>query len=127
MRTDGDSADQILSTPDRGAEALRRFHAVDALIQEQRSSQSKKGTVYFAAAGPVAIKIGVASDPVRRIRELQRGNHREIVLLATTKGGRLAERHYHQRFAAHQIRAEWFERCPEIEAEIARLKAEAEV
>ena len=40
---------------------------------------------------------------------------------AVTTGGLWAERDYHKRFAQWWMRGEWFERCPEIEAEIARL------
>jgi hypothetical protein len=38
-----------------------------------------------------------------------------------TAGGLHVELEYHQRFRAHHLRGEWFERCPEIEAEIERL------
>jgi hypothetical protein len=31
------------------------------------------------------------------------------------------EKMYHRRFAHRRLHGEWFERCPEIEAEIERL------
>ena len=35
---------------------------------------------------------------------------------------RTHEQAYHRKFRNHHMRGEWFERCPEIEAEIERLR-----
>lgn len=77
--------------------------------------------VYFMASKDGPIKIGRALFPEQRLKEVQLGYPYPLELLATTPGGAGAERSYHQRFAAHRLNGEWFERCPEILAEIERL------
>lgn len=79
-----------------------------------------KRLVYFITDG-LMVKIGVAKRPELRLREMQFGHPRLLRLLATTEGDVPAERRYHQAFAAHRIRGEWFSLCPEIEAEIERI------
>lgn len=116
------AGDATIDPQDEAGAALHHVQALFACDYGNRLSRSKVGLVYFAAAGDEVVKIGVASDPLVRLRELQSGNHLEIQLLATVKGGRVAERAYHERFARDHIRGEWFKRTPEIEAEIARLQ-----
>lgn len=79
-----------------------------------------KQSVYFITDG-FMVKIGVAKRPECRLREMQVGHASQLRLLATTEGGVPLERRYHQRFAAHRIRGEWFRLCPEIKAEVERL------
>lgn len=42
-------------------------------------------------------------------------------ILALRNGAKAREVAYHEQFSEHRLHGEWFERCPEIEAEIARL------
>ncbi|WOF43809.1 GIY-YIG nuclease family protein [Sphingopyxis indica] len=77
--------------------------------------------IYFLgwAGGP--IKIGYARNLGRRWQEIQIAAPYPISIWAAVKGDRRLEREYHHRFRAHRLRGEWFDRVPEIEAEMARL------
>lgn len=56
------------------------------------------------------IKIGWASDPIRRIADMQTGNPSHLVLLATMEGGESIESSLHERFQCLHYRGEWFRR-----------------
>lgn len=77
--------------------------------------------LYFIGADEGPVKIGVAQHPEKRLRQLQTAYPFPLKLLAVVKGAAPQEPEYHGRFAAHRLRGEWFERCPEILAEIERL------
>ena len=79
--------------------------------------------VYFIAGETGPVKIGVAVDPQKRLSGLQTSHPIPLAILAVTPGSVQVEREYHQRFAAHRVRGEWFTRAPEIVAEIERLAA----
>lgn len=85
----------------------------------------KIGTVYFIGAengGP--IKIGFTTNVQTRLGRLQVGSPARLEILALAHDRpRSAECGYHFRFRAFRLHGEWFERVPEIEAEIARLSA----
>lgn len=78
-------------------------------------------SVYFIGAEDGPVKIGRAFVPEQRLKEIQCGYPYPLKVLATIKGGRGLERAYHERFAAHRLNGEWFERHPDILAEIERL------
>jgi hypothetical protein len=78
--------------------------------------------VYFVQVGEAgAIKIGIARDPASRLASLQTGHHEDLHIRALTHGGAEQERAYHEQFAAHRLRGEWFAPHPDILAEIERL------
>lgn len=82
------------------------------------------GFCYFiGAVGMSLVKIGYAANVKARLNHMQVNSPVELVLLAVAPGGAYRERAYHFQFGEHRVRGEWFERCPEIEAEIARLAA----
>jgi hypothetical protein len=96
----------------------------DALFGKRRLEPAKEpspGFVYFIGGDVGAVKIGFAVNPDLRIRDLQCGSPIPLRILARVAGMPQDERDYHKRFKAHRLHREWFERCPEIEAEIARL------
>lgn len=79
----------------------------------------EKGYVYFiqqgGAEGPV--KIGHATDPVKRLKMLQTGSPYPLALLATfgvddMKG---QERNLHQQFKHVRMAGEWFKWCEELQ------------
>ena len=69
--------------------------------------------VYFISDGD-AIKIGLSKTPKGRLRTLQTGHPRELVLLASLEGSRRLEREIHERFANLRLRGEWFRDDGEI-------------
>jgi hypothetical protein len=80
--------------------------------------------VYFVGGKTGPVKIGFTQQPMReRLKCIQNGSPIKLHVLATLNCTRINERLYHKRFAAFRLHGEWFERCPEIEAEIARLNA----
>lgn len=86
----------------------------------ERSRREKLGNLYFVTAGN-AVKIGRTTNMDVRLRHIQAHNHEEVKCVLFLKGEGWRERDYHRKFKSRHIRGEWFERCAEIEAEIARL------
>lgn len=65
--------------------------------------------VYFAQAGENGpIKIGFATNVVRRMWELQVNSPDRIQALGTIEGDQTAERALHRRFSEDRISGEWF-------------------
>lgn len=67
--------------------------------------------VYFIDDG-TAVKIGIALDPLARLDALQTGNPRRLDLIGSIEGDLGDERVLHDRFAAHRLVGEWFDRRP---------------
>lgn len=88
---------------------------------KERLKREGKVKVYFIGSDMGPIKIGMAIDPKKRIKELQTSHPAKLEILATCPGGQPQEAAYHQQFAAHRLNGEWFERHPDILAEIERL------
>ena len=102
------------------------------LLQEQRDERERRKvgrgkkqwlTVIYFIRAPGAVKIGMAKDANRRLTVLQTSHPDNLELVATCEGGRALETEYHQRFADHRIRGEWFSPHPDILSEITRLNA----
>jgi hypothetical protein len=75
--------------------------------------------VYFIRAGVDGpVKIGIAREPLKRLRDLQVANPVELRLLAVTDGGRAAEVMLHRTFRESRVRGEWFEMSSRLEAVI---------
>ena len=83
----------------------------------------RKPVVYFVQAENGLIKIGSTNYIEDRMKSLSSQSPLGLTLLATVRGDRAKEFAYHLRFAAHRLHGEWFQRCPEIEAEIERLNS----
>lgn len=78
--------------------------------------------VYFIGTADGPVKIGMTCDVRRRLKELRTERAERLAVLALVKdGGSFAEMRYHSRFAPYRLSGEWYQRCPEIEAEIERL------
>jgi len=117
-------------TTDRAvAEAyLARFAERTEIVPGARYDAPRPSLlVYFVGGDVGGVKIGTTRDIRKRLVDLQCGSPIPLRLLASCAGGNSVELAYHRRFAAHRLHGEWFERHDELEAEIARLKAEAEV
>lgn len=82
----------------------------------------RRGLTYFIGGDVGAIKIGRSVNLEVRLKDIQACSPIPIRILATRQGVD-RERLYHKRFASFRLHGEWFDRCPEIEAEIARLNA----
>lgn len=98
---------------------LACYAEVERLASE--AAQSEQRYTYFIGGDAGAVKIGSASSPVERLASLQCGSPIPLRILAVAAGGYAVEREYHRRFESARSHGEWFQRTPEIEAEIARL------
>jgi hypothetical protein len=85
-----------------------------------------EGVCYFIGGEGGPVKIGCTTDVDRRLRDLRQSSPVPLKLLASTHGGQSRETAYHFVFGAHRLHGEWFERTPELEAEIARLNAQGQ-
>lgn len=80
--------------------------------------------VYFVGGETGPIKIGFTQQPMKeRLKCIQNGSPIKLHVLATLNATRINEKFYHRRFAQSRLHGEWFERTPEILAEIDRLKS----
>lgn len=71
--------------------------------------------VYFIRAGDDGpVKIGVAQDPDRRLREMQIGSPVLLTIIRVTEGHHDTEKWLHRHFAAQRQRGEWFTYCDEM-------------
>lgn len=106
-----------------------RYNAVEPLrvqLHRRRSQAAWKVTrfIYFIRAisgGPV--KIGIATNPWKRLDALQDGSPEVLEILHYFHGAELAdEKSLHARFAHLNYRGEWFHPAPELLAYIESLK-----
>ena len=79
---------------------------------------------YFIGAEDGPVKIGYTTKLKSRLQSIQNGYPYKLRVLALARGGMFRERYYHRLFWERRLHGEWFERCPEIEAEIERLSAQ---
>lgn len=64
---------------------------------------------------PFAVKIGYSDEsPERRIKQLQTGNPRKLVLLGSIRGTLADEATLHQRFISRNVLQEWFKPSGEL-------------
>jgi len=121
-----DVRERLEAVKDSGREAAHAAHeaafAEHSVIRWDELEKHELGrTVYFVGAKDGPIKIGVANNAVNRLKSLQAASPATLSILAQTVGGQPREREYHRQFAAHRLHGEWFERHPDILAEIDRL------
>jgi hypothetical protein len=64
--------------------------------------------VYFIEAHDGAIKVGVARNPMARLRNLQVGQAHALTLLGTIPGDAVDEKRLHHRFSKYHMRGEWY-------------------
>lgn len=104
-------------------QALKEERAIERQRIEriEQDKVAHPSLVYFIGSESGPIKIGMAINPEARCKELQTSHHERLTILTTCAGGQPQERAYHKQFAEHRLTGEWFERCPEILAEIDRL------
>ena len=116
-----------VGSPERAAlfKELRKTFAEDWRAAEAGAESElrvKFGDLYFVAAGN-AVKIGRTTNFNGRLRHIQAHNHEPVECLLLLEGQGWREKDLHRRYQSRRLRGEWFERCPEIEAEIQRLNS----
>lgn len=76
--------------------------------------------IYFVSDG-TAIKIGQASNIIKRIGAMQTSHVKPLKLLASVQGHSSIEKHLHMRFRHLRITGEWFKAEPELMEFIERV------
>jgi hypothetical protein len=69
--------------------------------------------IYFIKADD-RVKIGFSHDPLKRMKELQTGQHRSLRLMGVIEGSLGDEKALHKRFAQYRTRGEWFRLSEEV-------------
>jgi hypothetical protein len=126
--TRGDGTQGTRSTgtndPVKAEAAYRRFMAEDLPGIAVKKRFEAPSCIYFIGGDIGAIKIGLSTDPAKRLAALQCGSPIPLRILAVGIGDRTAEWMYHTvHFGASRLHGEWFERTPELLAEIDRINA----
>lgn len=86
------------------------------------ASRRLNGSIYFIGGETGCIKIGwTGQSAEQRRKDLQCGSPIKLFVLAVARGGMSVEQEYHRRFKDSRSHGEWFERTPELMAEIIRL------
>lgn len=98
-----------------------RVVGTSIVIDPAPPGPGRASCVYFIGGDDGAIKIGVSVAPEARLKGIQTGSPIRLRILATTPGDVETEAAYHARFAGCRVQGEWFERTPELIAEIERL------
>lgn len=106
---------------DGNAVRLGGAPAADAWPYVRTSPRPALATIYFIGPDDGPIKIGWARNITTRVRDLRLANAYPLRIWASTQAAPALEREYHKRFAAHRLHGEWFDRHPDILAEIERL------
>lgn len=98
--------------PDDAPRAPERPDPVDAPPRPSKrtAADAKQHTYLIAADGTHLVKIGLAKDPTRRLRELQTGQPMGLHLLWSIAEDYEHDLHVH--FAAYRVRGEWFDLTP---------------
>lgn len=87
---------------------LRKIRRMPTL---SRAEVDRRQSVYVMSAGARHVKIGIATDPYRRVREVQTGNPQGVRIIKAWPShlARRVERKAHKMLAKYRTKAEWFE------------------
>ena len=107
--------------PIKAKPVVERIPVGQRRLRHRSREHEASVTCYFVGGEHGPIKIGQTENLQRRLKAIQSHSPIVVSVLASTGGGAFAEMDYHFRFAEHRLHGEWFARCPEIDAEIARL------
>lgn len=106
----------------RGIPAGPRSVKRIAVMQEHKRKRTPRGQVYFARIGGKGhVKIGFSVKVGDRMKMLNGGNHKDLVVLRTMDATPQRERELHEHFAKYRVRREWFRFTGELRAFILSL------
>jgi hypothetical protein len=107
----------------------REVSALDRVIAQRRGEPVPKAghrvsdKTYFIRCEDY-VKIGIAVDVMKRMRDLQSANPKRLELLAVVEGCHKFERSLHRRFADLRHSDEWFRLGPELSEYIEEIRAQ---
>jgi hypothetical protein len=102
----------------RNEPTAEEYHEMLHALADRAVTISK---CYFIAADEGPIKIGHSVNVQSRLKTLQSSCPLKLSVYAVAPGGEQRESAYHCQFGEYRLHGEWFERVPEIMAEIDRL------
>lgn len=89
--------------------------AAEALVDEHLRTSPSCTWLYFIQAGEGGpVKIGISETPVRRMANMQVGNHERLRLIAVARVPIDAESDLHARLVKHHVHGEWFRPAPAV-------------
>lgn len=105
--------------PTYGVVPPTRFDYSDVVFPEGRyDSPNQRGQILYAIESPPFVKIGFATEPVARLRQMHTDNPHDLRLLVAylvPKGlVRLAEAYCHEKLLPFHHRGEWFRADPQV-------------
>jgi hypothetical protein len=83
------------------------------------------GFIYFIGGRTGPIKIGFTTQVQKRLQRLSSNSPIALRVLASRPGSKADEGRLHVRFQGSRLHGEWFNRTPEILAEISKTRASA--
>ena len=81
--------------------------SVEALTANGQKAKRVPNHLYFVQCGEY-VKIGIAADVRKRVRDMEMHNPYEMKILHVMPGKRKEEKELHKRFATYRRRNEWF-------------------
>ncbi|MFD8839818.1 GIY-YIG nuclease family protein [Streptomyces griseofuscus] len=109
------SAGYVRHVAEYNEETSRPVWTLQAFLSAQESAvpgprQDRSEQVYAIRDRKTRhVKIGLSVDPKKRLSSLRTGSPTGMDLLWTGPGGRLLERHLHNKFTDRHVRGEWFD------------------
>lgn len=94
---------------DKARKRIERAQA-QSEMKDTRTRHKKRGLIYFILDRESnAVKIGIAEDPITKLRDMQVGNPHQLTIMKTIgEGTLLVERRLHRQFAEDRLSGEWF-------------------
>lgn len=88
----------------------RRLEQPSPDAQRLLDAAKELGWIYFIESGYSAMKIGWSTNVKRRFMAHKVSNHGTLRLIGIVPGCKQVERQFHNAFAEHAMRGEWFRR-----------------
>jgi hypothetical protein len=101
---------------------------VSSALAREEARRENRGRIYFISTDSetAPIKIGfTCKAPTERARQLQTGNHENLLVIAEFEGDQSTERRLHKFFSSSRLNGEWFRRDEALMSAIKLLQAVA--
>jgi len=105
------------------ARQRERDAELDAAKAKADKLRARAATVYYVRRGDGLVKIGYTGRDLRARLSQLRAEHGSLEVLATHRGGYVAEQANHRRFAALRVTGEWFRPEPALLAHIEHINS----
>jgi|LUMW01.1.fsa_nt_gb hypothetical protein len=101
------------------------------IVKQARREMAKhpgvSSFVYFVGPSGGPVKIGLATSPDRRMKDLQIGNHARLRLWALIPGDSNDEAEFHRQLSDFKLTGEWFQPTAEVMSVVSNARSLANV